>query len=348
MGLPRISWQDDVFALSMPVEPNWEAEDARVRARVGRMDAGRFVVALGRDEESALQRNDAVYRRLAAAREEGMLGEFHSIHTFLPSRSLQERNSATLAATPDLPARVLGALEAEGFRKEAFLPFVEALEEDPPEALQLHDLLDSPLRDFVSPFHVQVEDRVAFLTFLRSVEDAVALEAVLANLEDVHLFDQRRFLAEIYGSYRERTTVLILAGLIAVIVLLQLRYRHLRLSLAAAAPALLAAASTVAVLSLAGTPINLLHTLGLLLVLSMGVDYSIFLLETRSNVQQTAAAMLSLSIACISTCLAFGLLAVSAFPALRALGTSTGLGVLLSLILAPTALVLSARRGASP
>jgi predicted exporter len=52
--------------------------------------------------------------------------------------------------------------------------------------------------------------------------------------------------------------------------------------------------------------------------------------------------MLSLVVACLSTCLAFGLLAASSFPALRALGTTTGLGVLLSLALAPAALVLFA------
>jgi predicted exporter len=141
--------------------------------------------------------------------------------------------------------------------------------------------------------------------------------------------------------------VLILAGLLAVITLLQLRYRRLRLSLAAAAPALLAAASTLALLALAGTAINLLHLLALLLVMSFGVDYSIFLLETRSRADRTAAAMLSLTIACMSTCLAFGLLAFSTFPALRALGATTGLGVLLSLVLAPTALVLAAPRSDS-
>jgi predicted exporter len=192
-GLPRVAWQDDVFALNLPLEPTWAAEDARVRARVGQVDAGRFVVALGRDEESALQRNDAVHGRLAAARAAGLLGDFRSLHAFLFSRSLQERNYASLTASPDLPARMLGSLEAEGFRSEAFRAFADALVGDPPEPLRLNDLLDSPLRDFVAPFHVELADGVAFLTFLRDVRDPVALKAALADLPDVHLFDQQRF-----------------------------------------------------------------------------------------------------------------------------------------------------------
>ena len=188
---------------------------------------------------------------------------------------------------------------------------------------------------------MQLDDGVGLITFLRGVKDPAGLEASLAGLENTHYFDQQRFLAELYGRYREKTSALIVLGLIAVLGLLYLRYRRISLSLAVAAPALLAAASTLALVSLSGSPINLLHLLGLLLVLSFGVDYGIFLLEARAHSESMAAALLSIAIACTSTCLAFGLLAASSFPALRALGTTTGLGVLSSLILAPTALLLA-------
>jgi len=42
--------------------------------------------------------------------------------------------------------------------------------------------------------------------------------------------------------------------------------------------------------------------------------------------------------------LAFGLLAMSASPALQAIGMTVGLGVLLSLVLAPAALLIGGRR----
>jgi predicted exporter len=98
------------------------------------------------------------------------------------------------------------------------------------------------------------------------------------------------------------------------------------------------------VISLFGAAINLLHLLGVLLVLCMGVDYAIFLLEGRAPRERAGVTLLSITIACASTCLAFGLLAASSFPALRALGVTTGIGVMLSLVFAPTALILS--RGA--
>ncbi len=343
VGLPRLSWQDDVYALNLPLEADWMAEDARVRAEVSRMDSGRFVVALGADEESALRLNDAVADRLSGVRERGVLEEFSSLHAFLWSQDLQRRNLAELARDPELARRALAALEAEGFRPEQFSRFAEALRDERPTPLRLEDLVGSSLDDLIATHRVELDGRTALLTYLRGVRDPRALEAALGDLDGVHYFEQRAFLAEIYGRFREETLPLLLGGVVAVLALLYLRYRRIGLCLAVAAPALLAGASTLGLLAVLGIPINLMHLLGLLLVLSIGVDYSIFLAESGARGSEAAVTLSSLVLECASTVLSFGLLAASSFPALRALGVTTGLGVLLSLVLAPTLLLLAGR-----
>ena len=210
----------------------------------------------------------------------------------------------------------------------------------PPAPLRFADLAASPLESLVAPFRIDVDKRVAILTFLEGVSDATALEARLSDIEGVHYFDQQRFIGDLYGRYRGRVTLLVLAGLVAVAALLYLRFRKLRDTIAIIVPALTAAGATLALLTAFGVPINLLHLLGLLLVLSIGVDYSIFLATSGESREGRAATLLSLCIACASTCLAFGLLSFSAFPALQALGVTTGTGAFLSLLLAPSALAL--------
>ena len=121
-----------------------------------------------------------------------------------------------------------------------------------------------------------------------------------------------------------------------------MRYRALGPTLAAFIPALLAAGTAVAILVLCGYALNLLHVVSLLLVLSMGVDYGVFLAESRAHPEQTAATVSSLLACCLSTVLAFGLLAMSSNPALRAIGLTVGIGVFASLVLAPTAMILFA------
>jgi len=67
VGLPRVVWRDDPFALGAPLDPELAAEDARVRARVSRMDTGRFVVLLAPDLETA-RITSHVYNGNVAAR----------------------------------------------------------------------------------------------------------------------------------------------------------------------------------------------------------------------------------------------------------------------------------------
>ena len=73
-----------------------------------------------------------------------------------------------------------------------------------------------------------------------------------------------------------------------------------------------------------------MHLLALLLVLSIGVDYAVFLLASPRDAGARAASAFSLVVACASTLLAFGLLSLSSFPALRPLGVTTGLGAVMN------------------
>lgn len=339
LGLAKLEWVDDVRVLNT-FDADLMAEDETVRAAVSRMDSGRFVIAWGEDDESALERNDEVFARLTEAREAGELSRFRSIHSLLWSRDLQRRSFEALHSSPGLFDRLVHALEAEGFVTGSFSPFRDVIEGDPPEPLTYQELAESPLGSLVSSFRVELEGgRVAYLTLTRGA-DVDAIERRLEGLDGVRLFDQSRFLQAAYGAFRQQTLEMIGVGLVLVFLLVLARYRRLGPSLAAFLPAVLAAATSLSLLVLAGYEANLMHLVALLLVLSMGVDYGVFMVESRRYEEGPAPTVMSLVVACVSTVLSFGLLAMSANPALRALGLVTGIGVLLSLLLAPTAWLL--------
>lgn len=343
-GLARVEWVDDVSVLAT-LDEALLAEDERVREAVSRMDGGRFVIAWGDDEEEALRRNDAVFQRLTAAQGEGELAAFRSVHSLLWSASLQR---ASLAALRDGRAaeRVATVFADEGYVAEMFAPFGRDLAATP-APLTFEALAESPLGSLVAPFRVDLGGgRVAFVTLTRGA-DVAALEARLDDLEGVRLFDQQRFMQSAYGRFRTRTLEMIGLGLAGVFLLVLGRYRRIGAALAAFLPAVLAAATALAVVVLAGYEVNLLHVVGLILVLSMGVDYGVFMVESHAHEDGPAATMTSLLLACVSTVLSFGLLAMSSNPALRALGLIAGIGVLLSLLLAPTAWLLVSRKGST-
>src|SRR5690606_16138998 len=178
------------------------------------------------------------------------------------------------------------------------------------------------------------------VTYLRGVASNEALAAALDGLPHVHVFDQRTFLNEIYREFRVTSLRQMVVGAGLVVLVLALRYRRWRPAAAALLPSLLVTAALLALFGALGVELNLLHVTSLILVTGMGVDYGIFVVESAGDRRRLEATMLSLLLSCLTTVFVLGTLALSEYPALRAIGLTTGVGILLSFALAPLALVL--------
>jgi predicted exporter len=344
-GISRVRWQNDMNALNLP-NPALLAEDGRVRARVGDQSDGRFVVTTGRDVEEALRRSEGALADLASLKKGGALGGFASVHNLLWSKNLQERNLAELGKSPDVAKRLGKALEDNGFVPEMFEEFGRELDgalHGKAEAPLTFDILKkSPLEPMISPFVLELGDKAAVVTHLSKVKDPARVAEVLEKHEGVHYFDQRATIDALYVDVRSRTVELIALGLLGVAGVVFARYRKLRPTIAAVLPACVAGITSIGLLSLFGAELNLLHVISLLLVLSMGEDYGVFLVDAvrTGGKEATPAAMMSIALACLSTVLSFGLLGLSDVPALKAMGQTVALGDILSLLFSPVAAVL--------
>ena len=340
-GLSRAHLSQDVMLGQL--DETLLAEDKRVRARVARFEESRFVLATGTDEESALAANDAVAALLGGAVSEGQLGGFQSAATLLPSAARQRAlDVATRAALGDGQA-LLAAFEAEGFRRDAFQPFVRDLAAPAAAPLRYDDLLGSPLAPLLRSLRVTLAGGVGFVTLLREVKDVEALAQQLEQIPGAQLIDQGAQLKVAYLAYQKRTFQLLLVGTGAVFLLLGLRYRDLRKTLAAFLPSVLGALVTVALLSVLGHGIDLVALAALLMVISMGVDYGVFLVDASESPSDRSIALLSVFMAATTTVLGFGLLALSQHPMLRVIGLTAWVGMTACAILAPTTLALLAR-----
>lgn len=350
IGLPQLSFVDDLRRMN-EVDPILAAEDARVRSRVAQGEAGRFVMAIGDTDEAALRADDRAAVALEDAVASHEIARFRSIASFLRSAETQREIDAVFRSDVTLAPRLDAILEREGFVPALFQPFRDQLAGPAPPPLDPETLRASSIGPLVQPFRVEVTDRggarrVAYLTFVEGVRDADALTRRLAPLEGVRYFDQARYLEGAYRTFRERAFSLVLGGVIVVFLMCLARYRSVALGFAAVAPAILATLTSLALVPLLGQEANLMHLVACLLVLSMGEDYAVFLLEERDAETGPATTLASIVVACATTVLSFGLLAMSAHPALRALGFVTSVGVGLAFVFSPLALVLGASRGA--
>jgi predicted exporter len=97
-------------------------------------------------------------------------------------------------------------------------------------------------------------------------------------------------------------------------------------------PLLAAVAIVIAGLHLAGERLHLLHLVGMLLIVAVGSNYALFF--GRQGESADPATLTSMLVACLTTTVGFGALALSKVPVLHAIGVTVGPGAILALLLA--------------
>ncbi len=341
-GVPFVQWRDGLSSLRTPT-PELDATNARIQQRLGRGAGGRMVVALGKDDEAALEAVQRAEGILAQAKQDGLVRDYRGPAGLLPPVAEQERTRARLTQDASLEPRLSKVLEEQGFVAAAFAPFFEQLKSTEPSHLTPDALLGSAFADLLLPFRAQLEHEVAYLTQV-DTEDSNKLEALFAEDEQLFYVDQEALFNAAYGAFRSRTLSLVWVGLVLVLGTLLLRYRNLALCLGGMVPALLGGGAALGVQGLLGIPATLMHVIGLLLVLSMGVDYGIYMLESRGDMEEGVVTLGSVALAALTTVLSFGLLGLSANPALAGIGLTVSLGLVFSVLASPVVLVWSMRR----
>ena len=133
------------------------------------------------------------------------------------------------------------------------------------------------------------------------------------------------------GKYRQLTLILLALAILAAALIFCSRFNIKLACLVVAVPAL-SAIFTLATLGIMGASLTLFHSLALILVFGIGVDYSVFFAESK---QQSRGVMMAVFMSASSTILAFGLLAFSSTPAIHFFGLTLLIGIGFTFMLSP-------------
>jgi predicted exporter len=335
-GLSRLSFIDDVRALQSSPAPLL-AQETAVQQRLGGGTDTRFFLVEGADAEALLRHEEQLRERLDALIADQRLSGYLALSRAVPSAQRQRQNRALLATQVYGDSGVLQPLLAGlGYTDDSYQRLAADFAAADGRILRLSHWLDSPLAGPFRGLWVGSTDRgVASVVALIGVRDLDALRAGTAGLDSVRLIDRVADISTVLAHYRRIALFGLAAALLAIAVVVALRY-GLRVS-----PRLLLApvggcVLTLATLGLLGIPGNLFTVLALLLVLGLGVDYTVFLREGAASRQVT---IMAISAAALTTVLAFGTLSASATPFIRSLGLAALLGVTYTWLIA---IVLSA------
>lgn len=329
LGARSIRVNDDIRLLQ-----NAPPELINQQMRIGKLlqlpSPGQFYLVQGSNQEEVLTREEALKAQLDTLQAHGGLSGYQAISDWVPSVRQQGADAAMVERVVQGVAGVR-ALAMEKLGEPAKPMAVPA----PVEPLRLDAWLSSPASE---PFRQQwlgrFGDGYASIVLLRGIDGADKLEraaALAPGLPGVRWVDTVAQVSDVMARYRYR-----MGGVIAVsygLVFAALAWRFGRKAWRALLPTALASFLTLSLLAVLGQPLQLFNVLALLLILGMGVDYGIFMLEQPDR--DAVRPFLSVTLAAASTLLAFGLLALSATPALRAFGLTMLFGIGLSWLLTP-------------
>ena len=328
-GIALLHVNDDLRQLqsSPPALIDAQREVGRL---LGLASPAQFFVVRGTSADDVLQREEALKTRLDARVASGELAGYRALSDWVPSRARQASDAALTQRVEDGVIAGVDQVLGETQQRARF----------DAAPLTLDRWLASPASAVGRSLWIgavpQGDDGTAFasVVMLRGVRDVGSLPDIArgaAGLPGVRWVDQVQSVSALLGRYRHTMVLLLVAGHAAVLLALMLRYG--RRAWRAWMPTAVATLGTLALLSLFGQPLQLFNVLALALLLGIGIDYGIFLLEREDA--DAGSAWLAVVLGAASTWLSFGLLALSSTPALRSFGLTLLFGILIVWLVAP-------------
>ncbi len=321
-GIWNLKSHDDLRGLqSSPA--SLVAQQRKISDLLGLPSPAQFYLVRGASAEDVLRQEEQLTAQLRIMRDRNYITGYRAITDWLPSEQMQTRNAALVDALE--AAVVKGVADQTG---EDLSPFQFSAT---PISLDdfLHDPVSVPFRALWSGNAQAGFSSVVMLTGIPSFSVLPELAAVAGQVPGVRWVDMVSDISGMLGHYRQIMTWLLVAGYIAVFAVLYWRLRNQ--AWLAIMPTAIGSLLTVAILGWMGVPFQLFNVLALLLILGMGSDFGIILTEHQGD----DSAWVAICVGGASTWLSFGLLFLSATPALSVFGLTMLLGIGLTWVISP-------------
>jgi predicted exporter len=344
-GWLQLTSDDDVRVL-VARDPVLLSQEHQVRDAIGADNGAQFFLVRGDTPEAVLQRAEALDAALSRLSGAASLRGWQSLASFVPSIKRQEADRALLAKRVfDDPAALRARLDRAGFRDDVITGWLAAYAGSGHAVLTIDQWLRAP---WSQPFRhlwlgrMDTAPQMGSAVYATVVlpqgvteHNVQVLSRTAASLPGVTFVDKAASVSALFGRYRAESGWWLAGALCVVLILLSIRY-GIRGGVSVVVPVLLAVGITLAAFGYVHVPVNLFNCLALMLVLGVGANYAVFLREGCVRPDANLGAVWSgVLLSAATTLLSFGLLALSAMPALRSFGATLALGIAVSVLFAP-------------
>ena len=324
-------WETDIARLS-PVPRQALALDADLRRELGAPEPGDLLVVRAASVDAVLQQQEALVPALDRLKAAGTIASYEAAARLLPSTATQQARQAALPDPATLQARLAAAGQGMDFSADAFAPFEQAVAaaktappitlgqlQAPALAARLNALLYQRGGTWYGP-----------VAFTGAISPAALAALAQGDTLFVDIHAETNALVS-GGAARALRWLLGGAAAAVAIMLAGLRQPLMvgRIVFAIAS----AAVVTVALLTLAGVRLSLIHLVALQFIVGIGLDYALFYARRQLDAEERARTLRTLVTCNGMTLLTFGLLALCRTPILQAIGVTVAIGAVSSMCL---------------
>ncbi|WP_226643724.1 MMPL family transporter [Microbulbifer variabilis] len=325
IALQKIQFNDDLSLFYQPPE-FLQQDEAHINSLIKSRPDSRYFLISGKDEQEVLSREWQLRSQLNRLVEKQIISGFQGVTNRVPPKEVQisDWNLLSKFYRGDAARSFYQQL---GYSKREIDQQIES-KNKPFYTLSFSDWLSVASRQYQGLW-LGCEDNDCY-----SIVRIYGLKDELSSLElipGVVYVDTTKSISEIMSQQRD--LLLQLLPLIFAVVFFVTVFRvGISKSLSIVVMPSSAVLGTLAIIIFLGAAINLFHVAALLLVFGIGIDYAIF--SHTSQKEEQHYTLLAIAMAGLTTLLGFGLLALSATPAIANFGLVLAVGTVLTLILA--------------
>ncbi len=330
-------WSKDVMQIS-PVSKHMRDQDKDMRLTLHANDVSQLFLLDAKTIEDALIKTEQFKKQFNDHLSSDIPLSINTASDILPSKQQQRIYQSELPSEQVLELNVAEALNGLAFNKQAFDEFVSDVMNAKIQPLVTYqDIMSSPFAPALQSMLFQQNDDWYSLIRVSGVQNEQQFQTWLNQAPSL--------LSDNYLSLRQATNALmshylttaskrlLLIFALILVVILWLTWKK-RSAIWLLLPMFLSVIISLAIQILLGHLITIFHVLSLLLVIGMGIDYSLFFNRDWGKAQHLQDRTHAISISAITTVISFLVLAFSDVPVLAAMGQTIAVGILSCFLLA--------------
>ena len=321
IGIANLREDDDIAQLQA-LPKDILAQEKTITALTGQSVDQKWFVVHGASAQQTLERLEAFTPALAQLQKNGDIKTYRT----LPLNSLSRQKSDLTLLQNAAPA-VTNVLKNAGLASVS--PDLN------PMRVTVNDWLASPASEGWRLLWLTLPTgESGVLVPVDGAKNSATLSELAAKNPGVVWVDRKASFDSLFSLYRTVLTGLLLVALMVIAcgAMLRLGWRKGLISLV---PSVLSLGCGLAALAASGHPVNLFSLLALVLVLGIGINYTLFFSNPRGT---PLTSMLAITLAMMTTLLTLGMLVFSATQAISSFGIVLVSGIFTAFLLAPLAM----------